>query len=138
MVLFSVANVSTDNLKLHAKPLPSSGKISGQSAEMLTDLLNEQFSGIFEFNKMGSCIREFCRNAAVDGDGCLYTYWDPDVETGQPSRGAIKTEVLPNTQVLFGNPNSREVQSQPYILIERRMLVREASGHQAERRSPHG
>ena len=93
---------------------------------MLTDLLNEQFSGIFEFNKMGSCIREFCRNAAVDGDGCLYTYWDPDVETGQPSRGAIKTEVLPNTQVLFGNPNSREVQSQPYILIERRMLVREA------------
>jgi hypothetical protein len=48
------------------------------------------------------------------------------VETGQPSRGAIKTEVLPNTQVLFGNPNSREVQSQPYILIERRMLVREA------------
>lgn len=126
VVLFSVANVSTDNLKLHAKPLPSSGKISGQSAEMLTDLLNEQFSGIFEFNKMGSCIREFCRNAAVDGDGCLYTYWDPDVETGQPSRGAIKTEVLPNTQVLFGNPNSREVQSQPYILIERRMLVREA------------
>ena len=49
VVLFSVANVSTDNLKLHAKPLPSSGKISGQSAEMLTDLLNEQFSGIFEF-----------------------------------------------------------------------------------------
>lgn len=79
---------------------------------------------------MGSCIREFCRNAAVDGDGCLYTYWDPDVETGQPSRGAIKTEVLPNTQVLFGNPNSREVQSQPYILIERRMLVREARRRQ--------
>ena len=126
VVLFSVANVSTDNLKLHAKPLPSSGQIPAQTLEVLTDILNDQFSQIFEFNKMGSCIREFCRNAAVDGDGCTFTYWDPDVDTGQPGKGAIRTEVLSNTQVLFGNPNSRDVQSQPYILIERRMLVSEA------------
>lgn len=126
VVLFSVANVSTDNLKLHAKPLPSSGKYPAIVMETLSDILNDQFSGIFEFNKMGSVIREFARNAAVDGDGCTYTYWDPEVETGQPSRGAIRTEVLMNTQVMFGNPNSREIQSQPYILIERRMLVNEA------------
>jgi len=126
VVLFSVANVSTDNLKLHAKPLPSSGQYPTQLMEILSDILNDQFAGIFEFNKMGSCIREFCRNAAVDGDGCMYTYWDPDIETGQPSRGAIRTEVLQNTQVMFGNPNSRDVQSQPYILIERRLLLREA------------
>ena len=126
VVLFSVANVSTDNLKLHAKPLPSSGQITGAAAEMLTNILNDQFAQIFEFNKMGANIREFCRNAAVDGDGCMYTWWDPDAETGQASKGAIRTEVLQNTQVLFGNPNSRDVQSQPYIIIERRMLVSEA------------
>lgn len=126
VVLFSVANVSTDNLKLHAKPLPSSGQYPVNIMEILTDIINNQFSSIFEFNKMGSCIREFCRNAAVDGDGCTYTYWDPDVETGQPSKGSIKTEVLMNTQVMFGNPNSRDVQSQPYILIERRLLVSDA------------
>ena len=126
VVLFSVANVSTDNLKLHAKPLPSSGQYPAIVMETLSDILNDQFSGIFELNKMGSVIREFARNAAVDGDGCTYTYWDPDVETGQPSKGAIRTEVLMNTQVLFGNPNSRDIQSQPYVLIERRMLVYEA------------
>ena len=126
VVLFSVANVSTDNLKLHAKPLPSSGKYPAIVMETLSDILNDQFAGIFEFNKMGSVIREFTRNAAVDGDGCTYTYWDPDVETGQPSLGAIRTEVLMNTQVMFGNPNSRDIQTQPYILIERRMLVNEA------------
>lgn len=126
VVLFSVANVSTDNLKLHAKPLPSSGQYPAIVMETLSDILNDQFSGIFELNKMGSIIREFARNAAVDGDGCTYTYWDPDVETGQPSKGAIRTEVLMNTQVLFGNPNSRDIQSQPYVLIERRMLVYEA------------
>ena len=126
VVLFSVANVSTDNLKLHAKPLPSSGQITGAAAEMLTNILNDQFAQIFEFNKMGANIREFCRNAAVDGDGCMYTWWDPDAETGQASKGAIRTEVLRNTQVLFGNPNCRDVQSQPYIIIERRLLVSEA------------
>lgn len=126
VVLFSVANVSTDNLKLHAKPLPSSGQAPSMAMEALVDILNDQFSSIFEFNKMGSNIREFCRNAAVDGDGCLYSYWDGDVETGQASRGAIRTEVLQNTQVMFGNPNSRDVQSQPYILIERRLLLKDA------------
>lgn len=126
VVLFSVANVSTDNLKLHAKRLPSSGQLPANMAELLADILNDQFAAIFEFNKMGACIREFCRNAAVDADGCTYTYWDPDVDTGQPSKGAIRTEVLLNTQVMFGNPNSRDVQSQPYILIERRMLVKDA------------
>ncbi len=126
VVLFSVANVSTDNLKLHAKRMPSSGQIPAYMAELLADILNDQFASIFEFNKMGSCIREFCRNAAVDADGCTYTYWDSDVDAGQPSKGAIRTEVLQNTQVMFGNPNSRDVQSQPYILIERRMLVKDA------------
>lgn len=126
VVLFSVANVSTDNLKLHAKRLPSSGWMPPGAAELLAGILNDQFSAIFEFNKMGSCIREFARNAAVDADGCLYTYWDPDVDTGQASRGAIRTEVLMNTQVLFGNPNSRDEQSQPYILIERRMILKDA------------
>lgn len=126
VVLFSVANVSTDNLKLHAKPLPSSGQTPSMAMEALVDILNDQFTGIFEFNKMSSNIREFCRNAAVDGDGCMYSYWDSDVETGQPSRGAIRTEVLQNTQVMFGNPNSRDVQSQPYIIIERRLLLKDA------------
>ena len=126
VVLFSVANVSTDNLKLHAKPLPSMGNVPTKVLDAFSNILNDQFAAIFEHNKMGGLIREFCRNAAVDGDGCMYTYWDETAETGQPSKGAIKTEVLQNTQVMFGNPNSRAVQSQPYILIERRLLVDDA------------
>lgn len=126
VVLFSVANVSTDNLKLHATPLPGNGDVPTDVLEMYSGILNDQFAALFEQNKLGGLIREFCRNAAVDGDGCLYAYWDGEVETGQAQKGAVATEVLQNTQVMFGNPNSRDVQSQPYILIERRMLVSEA------------
>ena len=126
VVLFSVANVSTDNLKLHAKPLPSMGNVPTRVLETFSNILNDQFSAIFEQNKMGGLIREFCRNAAVDGDGCMYTYWDDTVETGQANKGAIRTEVLQNTQVMFGNPNNRDVQTQPYIIVERRLLVDDA------------
>ena len=126
VVLFSVANISTDNLKLHAKPMAGGSGIPTWVLEAYSGVLNDQFAAIFEENKMGGCIREYCRNAAVDGDGCLYTYWDDSIETGQSAKGGIRTEVLQNTQVLFGNPNSRDVQSQPYLIILRRMLVREA------------
>lgn len=132
VVLFSVANVSTDNLKLHAKPMQGSGQVPSRALEVLSGILNDQFAAIFEQNKMGGLIREFCRNAAVDGDGCLYTWWDGAAETGQMNKGCIRTEVLQNTQVMFGNPNSRDVQSQPYILVERRMLVREARKYARE------
>lgn len=126
VVLFSVGNVATDNLKLNAKPLPSVGRIPTRVLETFTHIINDQFAAIYEHNQMGGKVREFTRNAAVDGDGFLYTYWDSEVETGQHSRGAIKKEILMNTQVLFGNPNNRDVQSQPYIIIERRMLVKDA------------
>ncbi len=132
VVLFCVSNVSTDNLKLHAHPMPSSGNIPAGLLEAFSDILNDQYAAIFEQNKMGGLIREFARDAAVDGDGCLYTYWDADAETGQQSKGAIRTEVLLNTQVMFGNPNSRDVQSQPHIIIERRMLVDEAKEYARE------
>lgn len=126
VVLFSVANISTDNLKLHAKPLAGDGDTPAWMLETYSDILNDQFAAIFEKNKLGGCIREYCRNAAVDGDGCMYSWWDDSMETGQMSKGGIRTEVLQNTQIMFGNPNSRDVQSQPYIIILRRMLVSEA------------
>ena len=126
VVLFSVANSSTDNLKLHAKPLAGDSDTPVWMRETYGDMLNAQFAAIFEKNKLGGCIREYCRNAAVDGDGCMYSWWDDTMETGQMSKGGIRTEVLQNTQIMFGNPNSRDVQSQPYIIILRRMLVSEA------------
>ena len=126
VVLFSVANISTDNLKLWARAMSSSGERNTRALELVADILNDQFATIFEHNSIGGRIREFTRNAAVDGDGCMYTYWDGTAETGQPSKGAIRTEVLMNTQVLFGNPNNRDIQSQPYIILERRMLLGEA------------
>lgn len=124
VVGFIVATITTDNVKVNASALSNS-----PATDELTEpvrIVNEEFEALIERNNVTALIREFARNAAVDGDGCLYTYWDPDVETGQDAKGAIKTEVIENTRVYFGNPNDRDVQSQPWIIIEQREMVRSA------------
>ena len=123
IVLFLVASTAVDNLKLNAAPL-ASGR-SREEAEEICRLVNAQFEALCEENKLGALSRTFMRNAAVDGDGCIYTYFDPDGETGQDARGTIKTEILENTRVLFGDPNCRQVQSQPYLILPRREGVEE-------------
>lgn len=125
IVLFLVASTSTDNIKISASPLTSTGKNGIQDTEKICAVVNKQFEALFEQNKLGKKIRDFMRNAAVDGDGCLYTYFDTETETGQAAKGAIRTEILENIRVIFGNPNSCEVHGQPYLLISRREPVHE-------------
>lgn len=118
--LFIVASVTSDNIRMKASPLAAGG---GSSVRRASDVLNDQFDSLFEFNRIPNLMREVLRNAAVDGDGSTYTYWDPEAENGTPRPGAIRTEVLQNNRVFFGNPADRGVQSQPYILIKRRLIT---------------
>ena len=53
----------------------------------------------------------------------MHFYFDPTIENGQMVKGEIQAEVLDNLRVMFGNPNSRDVQKQPYIIISKRELV---------------
>lgn len=124
VTLFTVASVTTENIKLNATPLGNSGA-KGQFYRM-TNVVNNEFDSLFEHNRIGNLIREYMRNAAVDGDGCLYTYWDAEMETGKDTKGGIVTEVVENTRVFFGNVNDRRVQKQPYIILERQLLKEEA------------
>lgn len=125
IVLFVVASTATDNLKMAASPLSSSGMMDQSQLERVTQVMSAQFDALFEQNKLAKQLREFMRNAAVDGDGCIYSWFDPEAETGQTAKGTIRTEVLENTRVAFGNPNSRDVQKQPYIMVSRREMLSE-------------
>lgn len=126
ITLHQVANVTSDNISLYASPL-SAAPDDGELSNIVT-MVNNEFSALMEHNRIPNLTREYLRNAAVDGDGCTYSYWDPDVKVGKDKagkdiKGTVKTEVIENTRVLFGNPNRRDVQSQPWIIIYRRDFV---------------
>lgn len=120
VVLFTVAGITSSCIKMQASEI---SETDGKTTSTLTDVVNSEFEKLFEINKIGALIREYLRNTAVDGDGCTYTYWDPDIETGEISKGAIVTEIIENTRVFFGNTSDRRVQKQPYIIIASREMT---------------
>ncbi|SHI11435.1 hypothetical protein SAMN02745823_02539 [Sporobacter termitidis DSM 10068] len=121
VVLFTVAGITSNNLKMQASAMGSSA--GGGDLDVIADVVNRDFGALFESNKIVNLLREFLRNAAVDGDACTYTYWDPEIDTGHPVKGAIITEIIENTRVFFGDASDRRVQRQPYIIISRRELL---------------
>lgn len=130
---FQVSKITADNFTIQTKPLNAIMQYTGAaedtedtqkySVEQICDIINKQFTGLIERNKLVSLNREFVRNAAVDRDACLYTWFDPDVETGQEAKGDIRTELVENTRVYFGNQNDKGVENQPYIIIQMRWQV---------------
>lgn len=122
VVGFIVASITTDNIRVTATALANT--VGTGSYKKMVQIVNDEFDAILERNNVPALVREFTRNAAVDGDGCMYTYWDADAETGQKAKGQIVTEIVDNTRVFFGNPNDKRVQSQPWIIIAKREPVR--------------
>lgn len=126
VVLFQVSSITSDNISMQATPLLPTAQYPPGRMEEIASVLNPQFEAIFERNRLVTMLREMTRNAAVDGDGCMYFYFDSTVENGQPVKGEITAEVVENTRVHFGNPNVRDPQKQPWIIISRRMLADDA------------
>lgn len=122
IVLHQVANITSDNITMNAKPLAAAP--DDKEMDRIVSIVNEEFIALMEHNRIPNMTREYMRNAAVDGDGCTYTYWDPDAVVSKDIRGTIRTTVIENTRVFFGNPNSRDVQAQPWIIISRRDFVK--------------
>ena len=108
-------------MKLQASLIREKG--APEKVKALVRAVNEEFERLFERNDVLALVREMMRNTAVDGDGCLYTYWDAELETGGLTKGGIVTEVIENTRVFFGNVNDRRVEKQPYIILSRREMA---------------
>ena len=135
VVLFSVANITTDNIKMQATPLAC--ERTPEDVERVAEIVNKEFDRLFEFNRVPNLVREYMRNAAVDGDSCLFTFWDDTVDAGFGLRGGIRTEIVDNMRVGFGNTACRDPQKQPYILIERREMTKELRRAAQEAGNPH-
>ena len=119
VVLFTVASLTSTATKVTASSM-------GKAPKGCADAVNHELEMLFDSNRLGALTREFLRNSAVEGDGCMYTYWDNE-------RG-VRTEIIENSRVYFGNVNDREVQRQPYIIISCREQVEQI---RARAENPH-
>lgn len=125
VINFQVSTITSDNLVIRAIPMASTSPLTMKELEKIAEIVSQQFAAIVKRNRIVAKNREFLRNAAVTGDGCMHFYFDPTIENGQAVKGEIVAEIVDNIRVMFGNPNSRDVQSQPYIMLYRREIVDE-------------
>lgn len=98
---------------------------------VITSILSDYFKTTAERVKFDSKKEVLLRNAYISGTGIAYTYWDPRIKTGlyvdanktTAITGDIAFEILDVENVVFGDPNCDDVQSQPFIIISQRVNV---------------
>lgn len=87
-----------------------------KQAEEYCDLLNGYAARIWERDKMDFKGRRVTKDAAINDEGILYV--DFDRENMTPVN-----EIVKKNDIYYGNENDDDLQSQPYILIRKRMPV---------------
>lgn len=115
---YMAATITRDDVAIDLSPsLPS------QEEERYLNCVQNELKRCREQNDMQSLNRDAVRDAGVDGDVCLYHYWDETVKTGQNIDGDVRMHLIENTRCIFGNPTCRDVQRQPYVQIIMRDFV---------------
>lgn len=77
------------------------------------ELLNKRVARVWEKDFMDYKVRRVSTDSAVIGEGVVYV--DYDEESDNPIN-----EILNNTDICYGNENSSDIQSQPYIIVKTR------------------
>ena len=94
-------------------------KLFRKNAERFCEMLNGYAARVWERDKMDVKGRQITKDAAINDEGIIYVDYDKDNEL-------IVNEVIDKNDVYYANENSDDIQSQPYILIRKRMPVSNA------------
>lgn len=89
-----------------------------KTAEKTCELLNKKAAKVWEKDQMDTKIRTVTDDAIINDEGIIYV--DYDTETESPSN-----EILDKNNIQYGNEQSSDIQSQPYIIISKRRPIME-------------
>lgn len=87
-----------------------------KTAEQTCELLNRKARKVWEKDQMDLKIREVSDDSCINDEGVVFV--DYDEETQSPIN-----EVINKNDIQFGNEQSSDIQSQPYIIISQRKSV---------------
>lgn len=90
-----------------------------KEADKYCKMLNRYAARIWEKDKMDFLGRRLTKDAAINDEGVLYIDFDDE-------KMCPVNEIIDKTDIYYGNENSDDIQSQPYILIKKRMPVSNA------------
>ena len=86
------------------------------TARKACELLNKKAAKIWEKAYMDFKVRQISKVAAINSEAPIYMNYNED-------EGMPEIEILNKPDIYYGNENNSDIQSQPYILIKKRMPV---------------
>ena len=86
-------------------------------------LLSHYMNYRFDRDSMEKLLSDGLLDAALSGNCFAYVYWDRDKNAPKGYRGDFATTLIDAVNVFFGDVNTSDIESQPYILIAGRELT---------------
>ena len=127
---FKIASLKADNITIQIEPMeyrPQTNDLAMQQKVKHTDLANAEIKNVLENINFDAKSRTLLADGFDTGDWCMHFYFDMDEipfkQVNKDIKGIIKAEIIDSTNVMFGNPNTRQVDKQPYIILVGRDLV---------------
>lgn len=90
-----------------------------ETAERICKMLNRYAYNVWEKDKMDFKGRRITKDAAINDEGIIYVNFDTE-------KKVPVNEIVKKNDIYYGNENDDDIQSQPYILIRKRMPVSNA------------
>lgn len=87
-----------------------------ETAQRYCEMLNRYAANVWERDKMDFKGRRVTKDAAINDEGIIYVDFDHEKMTPI-------NEIIKKNDIYYGNENDDDIQSQPYILIRKRMPV---------------
>jgi len=127
-----VASLTSSASKVSFEPLtnkqegapvetPEGQELIDEQGKKAAQMATDEVANLFEKFKMDAKIREALFDGVQTGDYCAHFYFDANAKpyggTYGKYKGEIKMELVDGINIMFGNPNTREVEAQPYILV---------------------
>ena len=128
---FKIASLKADNITISIQPMeyrPQTNDFLMQQKVKNTDLANAEIKNVLENINFDAKSRTLLGDGFDTGDWCIHWYFDMDEIpyklTAPTVKGIIKAEIIDSTNIIFGNPNTRQVEKQPYLILVGRDLVK--------------
>ncbi|MBE6887148.1 MAG: hypothetical protein E7484_01860 [Ruminococcaceae bacterium] len=80
------------------------------SDDITVRAVEKEVEQINENTKFKAKLKNIIKNTAIDGDSAVYVRYDPD-------KKAAVSEIICNTNIVFGDRTTNEVEKQPYIIL---------------------
>lgn len=109
------------------KNIPT-GSVTNEEINAVMRALSLYETSVAERIKLNEKLVDLVREAYISGTAFFYTYWDEKIDTGlfadenktSKIMGDISCQVQNVVNVILGDPNLDDIQSQPYIIISQR------------------